>query len=117
MRLKCRNIETFGSPQLGSCKYRCAFINLVVGTLVFSTLHCGEFSLFSIFFSSRTQKTQNAHKRLKIKKVAFYVLKNHLRGKSHLFAYLRLCAFCAFAWLRFCGFCAFSAFGACKIFL
>ena len=40
-------------------------------------------------------------------------MKTSKGGKSHLFAYLR---FCAFAWLRLCAFYDFGAFGVCKIF-
>ena len=40
------------------------FLKWFMRTLVFSTLHCRDFSffLFSIFFSLRAQKTQNANK-------------------------------------------------------
>ena len=85
---------------------------------------------------SSEQKAQNAHKRTKIKKTAFYVLKRHLRGKKlliRLFAFLfflcfcafcafsTFCTLCAFSWLRFCAFCPFAclhfcACCACEIF-
>ena len=43
--------------------------------------------------STKTQpsKSTKRYKRTKIKNA----VKKHLRGKSHLFAYLRFCAFCA----------------------
>ena len=85
---------------------------------------------FLIYFCyERISHAQNAYKRTKIKKAAFYALKEHLRGKKaliRLFAFLgflwafcTFCAFCAFAWLRlctFCIFCVFCVFCACKIF-
>ena len=46
-------------------------------------------------------------------------LRNIQGEKSHLVAYLRLCAFCAFcalAWLFLCAFYAFCAFVAYEIF-
>ena len=67
-----------------------------MGTSIFSTSTLWGLFSFSIFFSSRAQKAQNAHKRTKIKKAAFYAHKKYVRGKSHLVAYLRFCAFCAF---------------------
>ena len=61
------------------------------------------------------KKAQNAYKRTKIKNAP----KKHLRGKCHLFAYLRFvlllgCVFVPFS--AFGAFGAFSAFGACEIF-
>ena len=49
----------FESPQLGSCKYRCAYMNLVVGTSVFSTFTLrGLFSFFYFLFFTRTKSTK-----------------------------------------------------------
>ena len=93
-------VFVFESPQLGSCTYRCTYINLVVRTFLF----------FLFSFLREHKKHANGYKRTKIKKAVFYALKKHLRGKKlliHLFAFL---CFCAFAWLRFCAFCAFFCF-------
>ena len=94
--------------QLGSCKYRCAYMNRVVGTSYLLHLHCRDFSLF--FFSflcahKKHKKTQNVYKRTKIKKAD----KKHLRGKKSL-VYLRFFCFCLFASLCFLCFLCFWCF-------
>ena len=62
------------------------FLKWFMGTLVFSTLHCRNFSffLFSIFFSSRTQKTQ----------IREYVTFFHSRCSVRVFS-----CFCLLIWV------------------
>ena len=60
------------SPELGSCKYRCAYMNLVVGTSVFSTSTLrGLFSFFCFLFFTRTKST---------KQTVFILLKVFMRA-------------------------------------
>ena len=79
------------------------FLKWFMGTLVFSTLHCRNFSffLFSIFFSSRTQKTQ----------IREYVTFFH-SDVPYMYFHVFVClfGFCAFVWLCFCAFCVFRCF-------
>ena len=74
MNVRTRVLTKFESPQLGSCKYRCAYINLVVGTSVSSAFTLwGLFSFFYFLFFARTnlssflcphKKHKNANKRI-----------------------------------------------------
>ena len=99
------------SPQTGLCRYTHMHLKWFMGTLVFSTLHCRDFSFFYFLFSflRAHKKHKNANKRISY----FFPLRCFL---SAFFIFVRLFAFCAFAWLRFCAFYAFGAFGAYKIF-
>ena len=65
------------------CTY--TYINLVVGHRYLVHLHCGDFSLFSILFSSRGKKAQNANKRIS----DFFPLRCFWAHFLFLFAYLR----------------------------
>ena len=92
-------------------------------------VHCGDFSLFSIFFSLRAQKAQkrktnNVHPVRSfyarfvtwfwlLAGFCFILCLQNLFVKKILWLKIVL-AFCAFAWLRLC---AFGAFGAREIFL
>ena len=64
VNVRTRVLTKFESPQLGSCKCRCAYINLDVGILVFSTFiqQIFLFFLFSFFCAHKQQK--NANKRI-----------------------------------------------------
>ena len=57
-------------------------------------------NFFIYFCYERISHAQNAYRQTKIKKAAFYALKEHLRGKKaliRLFAFLCfLCTFCTF---------------------
>ena len=73
------------------------------------TLHCVDFSLFSIFyflfsFLHAPKKHKSANKRISY----FFTLDVFKR----IFYFCSLLAFCNFAWLRFCIFDAFCVFGA-----
>ena len=100
------------SPQTGSRRYTHTHLKWFMGTLVFSTLHCRDFSFFYFLFSflRAHKKHKNANKRISY----FFPLRCFL---SAFFIFVRLFAFCAFAWLRFCAFCAFGDFGAFWCFL
>ena len=103
-------VFVFESPQLGSCTYRCTYINLVVRTFLF----------FLFSFLREHKKHANGYKRTKIKKAVFYALKKHLRGKKsliHLFAFLCFLCFCLVAFLCFlCLFLLFVLFVSAKSF-
>ena len=77
------------SPQTGSRRYTNTHLKWFMGTLVFSTLHCRDFSFFYFLFSFPR---------------CFL---------SAFLIFVCLFAFCAFAWLRFCVFlCFLVLFGA-----
>ena len=100
------------SPQTGSRRYTHTHLKWFMGTLVFSTLHCRDFSFFYFLFSflRAHKKHKNANKRISY----FFPLRCFL---SAFFIFVRLFAFCAFASLRFCAFCTFGSFGAFWCFL
>ena len=86
----------FEFPQLGSCKYSCAYMNLVLGKSVFSTFKLwGFFSFFYILFFTRTKSTKT--------QISELVTCRPLDVFKHIF-FCSLVAFCAFAWLRLCAF-------------
>ena len=79
-----------------------------MGTLVFSILHCRDFSFFSVFcflfsFLRTHKKHKNANKRISY----FFSLRCFL---SAFFIFVRFFAICAFAWLCSCAFCLFGVF-------
>ena len=98
------------------------FLKWFMGTLLFSTLNCRDFSLFLFPFLRVHKKRKNANKRIGY----YFPLRCSL---SAFLIFVCLFAFCAFAWLCFCDFCTFcvfrcfwcflgifGAFGACEIF-
>ena len=88
----------FESPQLGWCKYRCAYMNRVVGTSVFSTFTLEGLFSFFIFFSLCAQKAQKNIKRLQANKNKKGAWK-HLRGEKATYSLI-----CAFVLLLGCVF-------------
>ena len=85
-------------PQLGSCKYRCFYMNQVVGPSVFSTFTLqGLFSFFSFLFFCAHKNTQNAYKRTKIKNA----LIKHLWEKKSPIRFFAFSCFCLVASLCF----------------
>ena len=92
----------FESPQLGSCKYRCAYMNRVVATSVFSTFTLQELFSFFILFSWCAQKAQENIKRLQANK--------NKKGASKTFKGKKV------TYSLICAFRAFCAFCVCKIF-
>ena len=99
------------SPQTGSRRYTHTHLKWFMGTLVFSTLHCRDFSFLKFLFSflCAHKKHKNANKRISDCFPLTYFLSTFLTIVC-LFAFL---CFCLVAFLRF-G--AFGAFVACKIF-
>ena len=67
-----------------------------MGTLVFSTLHCRDFSIFYIFFFVRTKKHKNANKRISY----FFLLRCFLSAFFFVCLFVFLC-FCLVAFLCF----------------
>ena len=105
------------SPQTGSRRYTHTHLKWFMGTLVFSTLHCRDFSFFFYFFFLRTHKKhKNANKRIS----DFFPLRCFL--SAFLIFFLLICVFVLFAtfWcflvlfgafgVSWCFFCAFLCF-------
>ena len=109
------------SPQTGSRRYTHTHLKWFMGTLVFSTLHCRDFSCFYFLFSffPAHEKHKNAKKRISFYFPLSYFL--FLFADLHFvfFARVHFCAFCSFCVFgAFCAFwCFLVLFGACKIFL
>ena len=98
------------SPQTSSRRYTNTHLKWFMGTLVFSTLHCRDFSFFYFLFFFFLRVHKKVNKRISI----FFPLRCFL---SAFLVVVRLFALCAFAWLRFCAFQRFFVlFCACEIF-
>ena len=90
------------SPQTGLRRYTHTHSKWFKRTLVFSTLHCTDFSFFCFlfFFLRAHRKHKNAHKRFSL---LWYFL-------SIFFIFVCLFTFLYFFWLSFCAFGAFLCF-------
>ena len=105
-------LTKFMSPQIGSRRYTHTHLKWYMGTLVFSTLHCRNFSffLFSIFFLGVHKKHKNAHKRI----TYFFLLRCLL---SAFFIFVCLFAFLCFCLVAFlCFWCFFGLLVCAKSF-
>ena len=93
------------SPQTGWRRYTHTHMKWFMGTLVFSILHCRDFSFFYFLFSFLRvhKKHKNANKRISY----FFPLRCFL---SAFLIFVPLFAFCAFARLYFCVFWCFLCF-------
>ena len=103
------------SPQTGSCRYTNTHLKWFKETLVFSTLHCRDFSFFYFLFSFLHvhKKGKNANKQISY----FFTLRCFLSAFFnfvYVFVFFLGCVFVRF--VLFGAFCAFGAFYAYKIF-
>ena len=117
------------SPQTGSRRYTHTHLKWFMGTLVFSTLHCRDFSFFYFLFSflRAHKKHKNANKRISY----FFPLRCFLSAFFIFVCLFAFLCFCLVALLCFLCFLCFSVlfgafwyflmlfviFGACEIFL
>ena len=90
-------------PQLGSCKYRCAYMNRVVGTSIFTTFTLQGLFSFFLFFSLCAQKAQKNTKRLQANK-------NKKGGQKTSKGKKITCLFAVFLLLLVCIFVLFVLF-------
>ena len=88
------------SPQTGSCRYTHTHLKWFLETLVFSTLHCRDFSFFYFLFSFLHvhKKDKNANEQISY----FFPLRRFLSA-FFIFAYV-------FVFLLGCVFVLFGAF-------
>ena len=99
-------------PQTGSRRYTHTHLKWFMGTLVFSKLHCRDFSFlyFLLFFLRTHKKHKNANKWISY----FFQLRCFLSTLFYfcllicVFVFLLGCVFMHFG--TFCAFCAFGAF-------
>ena len=100
------------SPQTGSRRYTHTHLKWFMGTLVFSALHCRDFSffyflLFFVFFCGH-KKHKNANQRISY----FFPLRCFLSAFLIFVPLFPLFCFCLIAFLCFLCFCVFCVFGA-----
>ena len=98
------------SPQTGSRRYTHTHLKWFMGTLVFSTLHCKDFSFFYFLFSFLRvhKKPKNTNKRIRY----FFPLRCFLRAFFIFVCLFTFLYFCLVAFLYFlCFWCFLVLFG------